>query len=350
MPLLLALIAILLIGGGVYVYENKKIEVPVVVNTATQQSDQVQQRTSAGNVLPPLQTISGFIKYVSPLGFQLSIPEGWIVKTRKDDAKLIGDQWFLPKAMENVYNQYIAGPEGDVNNYFRVRILVSPKVNTAKEIQSALYFDEFGFGVIEGKNITINGNDAYETVGTIGDTRKLKQDTIFLLVNPKSGANSKFSYVVIMEYRDYEITFEQSLAEKIAYSFVENIPQETSDKNSSISEGVLKGSDENIKTQLRMISLYAELALDKAGSFANLCSGEYINLSFDKLIKDSVEKIIAADKVSSQQELGIRCFSSGKKYAISIPLKASSEGWCVDSSGLNSAGMANKSTFTCQTK
>lgn len=47
MPLLLALIAVLLVGGGVYVYENKKVEVPTtVVDTGTKQSNQNQQQTN----------------------------------------------------------------------------------------------------------------------------------------------------------------------------------------------------------------------------------------------------------------------------------------------------------------
>lgn len=45
-PLLLALIAVLLIGGGVYIYENKITEAPAIVDTVTQQPDQVQQQTS----------------------------------------------------------------------------------------------------------------------------------------------------------------------------------------------------------------------------------------------------------------------------------------------------------------
>ncbi|MDP2631776.1 MAG: hypothetical protein Q8P30_03360 [Candidatus Uhrbacteria bacterium] len=38
-PVLLAIIALLVISGGVYVYKNKKVEVPVVVDTGTQQTD-----------------------------------------------------------------------------------------------------------------------------------------------------------------------------------------------------------------------------------------------------------------------------------------------------------------------
>lgn len=39
----IAVIALLVIGGGVYVYENKKVEVPVSnVNTDVQATNQVQ--------------------------------------------------------------------------------------------------------------------------------------------------------------------------------------------------------------------------------------------------------------------------------------------------------------------
>src|SRR3989344_2641973 len=42
-PLLVGIIALLVIGGGVYIYENKKVETPVVVDNTVQQSNQVQQ-------------------------------------------------------------------------------------------------------------------------------------------------------------------------------------------------------------------------------------------------------------------------------------------------------------------
>jgi hypothetical protein len=40
---LLVIIALLVIGGGVYIYENKKTQAPVIVDTGTQQSNQNQQ-------------------------------------------------------------------------------------------------------------------------------------------------------------------------------------------------------------------------------------------------------------------------------------------------------------------
>src|SRR3989344_4348691 len=53
-PVLLVIIALLVVGGGVYIYENKKAEVPAVVDTGTQQSNQNPQQTNTQT--PPVTT------------------------------------------------------------------------------------------------------------------------------------------------------------------------------------------------------------------------------------------------------------------------------------------------------
>ncbi len=50
-PLLLVIIAVLVIGGGIYIYNNKKAEAPIVPNTQTQASDQTQQ-TNTQQITP----------------------------------------------------------------------------------------------------------------------------------------------------------------------------------------------------------------------------------------------------------------------------------------------------------
>lgn len=71
-PVLLAIIAVLVIGGGVYIYESKKTETPPVVNNQNQLPNQNQQQTNtqtppvktpANN--PPSQTDTSF-KVLSP--------------------------------------------------------------------------------------------------------------------------------------------------------------------------------------------------------------------------------------------------------------------------------------------
>ncbi len=53
-PVLLAIIVVLIIGGSVYVYQNKnkKEEAPAFVDTGTQQTDQVQQQTNTQTQQP----------------------------------------------------------------------------------------------------------------------------------------------------------------------------------------------------------------------------------------------------------------------------------------------------------
>ncbi|MFA6295679.1 MAG: hypothetical protein WC666_04700 [Candidatus Paceibacterota bacterium] len=54
-PLLIVIIALLFVGGGMYIYKNNKAKVPVIAdNTGIQQSDQVLQKT----IKPEINTYS----------------------------------------------------------------------------------------------------------------------------------------------------------------------------------------------------------------------------------------------------------------------------------------------------
>jgi len=53
-PLLIAIIAVLVIGGGVYVYKNKKVKAPAVPDVEAQQSNQNNQQTNIQT--PPVNT------------------------------------------------------------------------------------------------------------------------------------------------------------------------------------------------------------------------------------------------------------------------------------------------------
>lgn len=56
-PLLITIIALLVIGGGVYVYRNKKVEAPAVIDTETQQTNtQTAPVTSSQTILNSLVT------------------------------------------------------------------------------------------------------------------------------------------------------------------------------------------------------------------------------------------------------------------------------------------------------
>jgi hypothetical protein len=53
-PLFLVIITMFVIGGGIYIYENKKTETPQVVNTGNQASSQNQQQINTQT--PPVNT------------------------------------------------------------------------------------------------------------------------------------------------------------------------------------------------------------------------------------------------------------------------------------------------------
>lgn len=57
-PLLLMIVAALIVGGGVYIYESKKTEAPVVINTETQQANQVHPTNTQTSPVTSSQTMS----------------------------------------------------------------------------------------------------------------------------------------------------------------------------------------------------------------------------------------------------------------------------------------------------
>ncbi len=86
-PVLIGIIALLIIGGGVYVYENKKVETPISTDVQGQQSNQNQQPTGQNTVVtpvtqnkPPQISTSNWKTYTdSTSGFSLKYPTGWQV-------------------------------------------------------------------------------------------------------------------------------------------------------------------------------------------------------------------------------------------------------------------------------
>lgn len=98
-PFLLVIIAILVVGGGVYIYESKKVETPsAVVDTGTQPANQNQQQTNTQ--IPPASTqpinpptnnptnfpttkisVVGMKQYTdSNFGFSFWYPSSWTVQ------------------------------------------------------------------------------------------------------------------------------------------------------------------------------------------------------------------------------------------------------------------------------
>lgn len=79
-PILLAIIALLVIGGGAYIYQNKKAEAPAPVdNTETQQTNQIQQQTDTQT--PSVNTQMNNVNWETytdnVYGFELKYPSSW---------------------------------------------------------------------------------------------------------------------------------------------------------------------------------------------------------------------------------------------------------------------------------
>lgn len=128
-PLLLVVIALLVVGGGVYVYKNKKVEKPIVIDTETKQIDQNQQKTdtqtppvvakektsSGGSVLKSPNfspTKDWSIKYVSLLKQAIKEKYGIDDKTISENLSIVSvrkgsqideiDGWGIPYSREGV--------------------------------------------------------------------------------------------------------------------------------------------------------------------------------------------------------------------------------------------------------
>lgn len=77
-PLFIAIIALLVIGGGVYVYENEKVETPAVIDTGTQQQNSKTQPVNTQTSNSSSQTgVSNWRTYSnSKYGFSVQYPTG----------------------------------------------------------------------------------------------------------------------------------------------------------------------------------------------------------------------------------------------------------------------------------
>ena len=78
-PLLIGIIVILIIGGAIYFYENKKAEAPISLNTGTQQSNTIVPVNSQGDA-SGWQTYSYNDSYNN---FSVQYPSGYVITDQK---------------------------------------------------------------------------------------------------------------------------------------------------------------------------------------------------------------------------------------------------------------------------
>jgi len=87
-PVLLGIIALLVIGGGLYVYENKKTETPVAhIDTGTQTTNQAEQTNTSSTKID----VAGMKQYTdSSFGFSFWYPSTWTVQSTATKNSYVG--------------------------------------------------------------------------------------------------------------------------------------------------------------------------------------------------------------------------------------------------------------------
>lgn len=104
-PILLAIIALLVLGSGAYIYQNKKVKTPAPVdNIETQHSNRIQQQTNVQNSPVNTQTNNSNWKTYKndKYRFEFSYPKDWIINSRSSSISLnsLENQKVLEQANE----------------------------------------------------------------------------------------------------------------------------------------------------------------------------------------------------------------------------------------------------------
>ncbi len=162
--LIIVVVAIVAVGG-VYIYQNKKVEVPVV-NTESPQTNQVQNNTVSS---------SGWGKYQdTDNGFQFNFPSNWKIVQYKTG--LEGSPVSYSYIQSPDFNQVIY-VEGEVSHYelkqgsgISVYAQVPSSVKTIKDLQEFNKLGRGGPAFVNERIIKVDGKDAllYDFTGDGG--------------------------------------------------------------------------------------------------------------------------------------------------------------------------------------
>ncbi len=160
MPLLIAIIAVLVIGGGVYIYENNKTGAPII-DSGTRQSDQVQQQTTTQTPTVNTQQTN---KHATQTSITISSPSAgtvWLtgntyqVQWKTSGIPLDTQGYILLKNTAQggdyyVVNKSVALNGGASSNYGGSRNYVVPPTSTS--FLSGTYVIRVGLGRYEDYN------------------------------------------------------------------------------------------------------------------------------------------------------------------------------------------------------
>lgn len=161
-PVLVTIIALLIIGGGVYIYQNKKVEAPTVIDTGTQQTDQVQQTDTSDSKI-----YSGKYQDIDS-GFYFNFPSDWKITQGKGlkDMKVSSIQ--SPDFNQVVHEADLSYTELKQGAEISVNVQTSSPVKTIKDLQE---FNKLGRdngpACTNERIIKVDGKDAllYDCTG-----------------------------------------------------------------------------------------------------------------------------------------------------------------------------------------
>jgi len=198
-PVLLVIIALLVIGGGVYVYKNQKAEMPTVVDTEIKQQDQVQQQTNTKTSLVNTQTEISNWKTYAGTNYIIKYPSDWHTRS-VDNTVIISSYIELSQPVPDIRAKI------EINNYD------NPKKLSSKE----WYIDwtssrQDPDTSTETQSMTIDGIQAYLRI----DNSLSSEDTVIYLVNLQRddkmysfwvGGNKKFEQTLLQILFTFKFT------------------------------------------------------------------------------------------------------------------------------------------------
>jgi len=163
MPVLLVSIALLVIGGGVYIYNNKKAEAPADTTTQTNQIPNTQNTNVTTNTTNQ-DTSSGWEKYNdADSGFQFNFPSNWKIVQYKAGLKGSPESYSYiqsPDFNQITHEGEVSYSELNQGSYISVYVQMSPSAKTIKDLQEFNKLGRGGPAFVNERIIKVDGKDA----------------------------------------------------------------------------------------------------------------------------------------------------------------------------------------------
>jgi hypothetical protein len=334
-PFVIVLVAIVAAGSGVYYFNKNK--------------PRVKDNPSISTL--PVTTSDDFTTYDSEAGFSISYPKAWKAEAIKAEGVTYGGVKLVSSKQANTLEQMLT-----------IKTSVAATPMTFQEMRNTIKKSyEVGntyspIKMTADKDIKIDGIDAYEAIytETIKDvsTKNIKVISLAVPTAVQKGNKQELKTFIEIEYSAQRDAFDQALAEKIIGTFKQHVLKTQGTKTTTTApikeKQDTKFAEVQVRATLNNLRAAFEDIYDKNNnSYEGICSNGKINVAADLNIKSGVEYMRPALKTLGQSDTSIKCYASQTKYALSI--KTSEEKtWCIDSTGFNSNGVADKITMSCK--